>query len=142
MGEPNFSGLPVDVQERLALREAQYAAARERGAAFTGVLDVMDSVTGTASSYQGEVRATVSSRGLLTELHISTRGLALGPRALSRLITSTIRSSLLDLQDKMTAVVNATDRGVAGASVLEEARAGLAGPLSMLDQSDSSPKRE
>ena len=142
MGEPDFSGLPVDVQERLALREAQYAAAHERGAAFTGVLDVMDSVTGTASSYQGEVRATVSSRGLLTDLQISSRGVALGPRALSRLLTRTIRSSLLDLQDKMTAVVDATDSGVAGATVLREVRAGLSGPLRMLDQSDSSRERE
>ncbi|MFB9786322.1 hypothetical protein [Microbacterium testaceum] len=84
-------------------------------------------------SFQGEVRATVSSRGLLTELHVSARGVALGPRALSRLVTATIREALTNLQENLTNAIEEADPGVAGASVLSEMRAGLVGPLSLLD---------
>ncbi|GEB45171.1 hypothetical protein MTE01_11160 [Microbacterium testaceum] len=133
MVAPDFSGVPFDVQERLAARDAKYAAAIARGTAFEAVRTAVETAQGAAVSFQGEVRATVSSRGLLTELHVSARGVALGPRALSRLVTATIREALTNLQENLTNAIEEADPGVAGASVLSEMRAGLVGPLSLLD---------
>lgn len=133
MVTPDFSGVPLDVQERLALREAQYAVAADRGAAFMAAQTAMTTVEGVASSFNGEVRVVVSSRGLLVDVQISARGLALGPRALSRLLTVTIREALLDLQNSLTEAVLAVDRGVAAETVIAEVNAGLASPLSALD---------
>lgn len=129
---PDFSHVPVEIQERLAQRDAQYEAAYARGAAAERLQTALQAAGGSASSPRGEVKATVSAAGLLTDLQISQRGLDLGAAGLSRLIKATVRGALLDLAERLADAVEESDAGQVGAGVLAEARAGLAGPLGAL----------
>lgn len=133
---PDFSELPLEVQERLALREAQYTAAYERGAANERLQQALTAVGGSARSLLGEVTATVSASGLLTDLRIGQKGLALGAAGLSRLIKQTIREALVNLEENLAEAVETADAGEIGAATLAEARLGLATPLRALDAPD------
>ena len=136
-GPGDSSGVPQPTRERLALREAQYAAARARGEEILAAQRAMDATRGTASSYLGEVTATVSARGLLTDLQITPRGAALGPRVLGRLVSTTIREALLDLEGNLIAAVDETGHSEASAALVAEVTGGLRGPLAALDDTDA-----
>lgn len=129
---PDFSQVPFEVQERLAVRDAQYAAAYARGAAAERLQDQIAAASGTGSSLRGEVKVTVSASGLLTDLQITRHGLDLGHRALSRLIMATVRDALLDLREQLSEAVTESGAGRIGDAALREADAGLAGPLAAL----------
>ncbi|WP_307217233.1 YbaB/EbfC family nucleoid-associated protein [Microbacterium sp. SORGH_AS_0888] len=125
--------MPFEIQERLALRDAQYAAAYARGATAAVLQEQLAVVSGSASSLRGEVKATVSAGGLLTDLQITRHGVDLGPQALSRLIMATVRDALLDLRERLGEVVEEAGAGEIGAVTLREADAGLSGPLRALE---------
>jgi DNA-binding protein YbaB len=129
---PDFSAVPVDIQERLAAREAQYAAAAVRAAGIERLQAALRDAGATARSPQGDVRVRVSSTGLLEDLEIGSRASGLGPQALSRLIMTTLRSALVQLKENVEEAVVEADAGQAGAHTLAEYRIGLAGPLSSL----------
>lgn len=128
---PEPAELPFELQELLAVREAQYAAAAARGQEASTMLERIAETTVSASSVRGEVRVTVAGSGLLREVAISQRGIDLGATALASLTLMTLRRALAGLQERIEA--EAAEAGGIGAATAAEYRAGLAEPLSHLD---------
>ena len=131
---PDFSGVPEDIQRLVADHQAQYADAIERCAAADRVEQLLAERGGaSATSLRGEVTVKVAASGLLEDVRIQQRGLDLGAAALSRLLTSTLRQALVNLEQAAAESVDEADGGVIGGAILTELRAGLAVPIASLD---------
>lgn len=138
----DFSGVPEDVRRLVADHQAQYARAVEQGAAAERVQELLSARGGaSATSLRGEVTVRVASSGLLEDVRIQQRGLDMGAAGLSRLLTSTLRQALLNLEEAAAESVVEADGGAVGSAMLAEIRAGLAAPISSLDD-DGSEIRE
>ena len=83
----------------------------------------------------------MTASGLLEDIHIQQAGLDLGSAALSRLLTSTLRQALINLEDSAAQSVEDADGGVIGGAMLAELRTALAAPIASLD-ADASDIRE
>lgn len=130
---PDFSGVPEDIQRLVAAHHAQYGEAVERGDAAERVQHEWARSGGaSATSPRGEVTVRVSAAGLLEDVRIQQRGLDVGARGLSHLLTTTLRQALLTLQDSIAKSTAEAEAGAVGAAMLAEVRAGLTGPLSEL----------
>jgi hypothetical protein len=139
---PDFAGVPEDIQRVVAEHKAQYARAIAQGAAAERVQGVLAERGGaSATSLRGEVTVSVAASGLLQDVRIQQRGLDAGAAGLSRLLTSTLRQALVNLEESAAEGVAEADGGVVGAAMLAEIRTGLATPLAALD-SDGTEIRE
>lgn len=135
---PDFAGVPEDIQRLVAAHTAKYGAALERGKAAERVQDLFAKSGGaSATSLRGEVTVRVSASGLLEDVRIQQGGLELGAVALSRLLTSTLRQALINLEEGAAQSVEDADGGAIGGAMLAELRAALAAPIASLDADDS-----
>lgn len=130
---PDFAGVPLDIEQMVAAHRAQYAEAEARGAAVERVQERLTDIGASVTSPRGEVTVRVASSGLLEDVRIGQRGLDLGAAGLSRLLTTTLRQALVQLEENAAEAITASDAGDIGEAMLAEIRAGVAGPVSALD---------
>lgn len=133
-------GVPDEMQRQIDEFHIAFEHALQRGDANER-LQAELATTASATSMDGGVTVAVSSAGLLEDVRLSQRTLALGARGLSRVLMSTLREALENLQHEVEAAAVRADAGAVGSATVTEVRAALAGPINALTPDEDRPER-